>query len=83
MIQKKKKIPSRKEVKLLYIQERIKQLREFLLSNNQIASLSVDGMSVSFDRDSALEELKELERQEMNLLNPNNWMRSIDLSRAF
>ena len=72
-----------KEEKLQFIRQRIKQLREFLLTNNQLLSLNVDGMSASFDRAGAVKELQDLERQEMNLLKPNNWIRSVDLSRAF
>ena len=72
-----------KEEKLQFIRQRIKQLREFLLTSNQVLSLNVDGMSVSFDRAGAIKELQDLERQEMNLLRPNNWMRSVDLSQSF
>jgi uncharacterized ferredoxin-like protein len=40
-------------------------------------------MSVSYDRAGALAELKELERQEQDLLNPNHRFRYIDLQNAF
>ena len=72
-----------KEEKLQFIRQRIKQLREFLLTSNQVLSLNVDGMSASFDCAGAIKELQDLERQEMNLLHPNNWIRSVDLSQAF
>jgi hypothetical protein len=70
--------------KLQFIQQRIAQIRQFLLSNNNITSITTDdGMSTTFDRSGALAELKELERQEQRLLHPGGWMRNIDLSEAY
>jgi hypothetical protein len=40
-------------------------------------------MSVSYDRSGALAELKELERQEQDMLNPNHRYKTIDLGGSF
>jgi len=69
--------------RLEYIQKMIIKLRTFLLSTDPVTSVSVDGISASYNRKDAREHLKELEREEQNLVNPNRWMRSIDLSKAF
>jgi hypothetical protein len=69
--------------KLEFVQERISQLRTFLLSNEPVLSVSVSGMSVAYDRAGALAELKELERQEQDLLTPSHRFRYIDLQHAF
>jgi hypothetical protein len=70
--------------RLQFVQQMIGNLRTFLVSGEPVVSISSDGGgSVSYDRKGAWEMLKELEREERNLLNPNNWMRSIDLSQAF
>jgi hypothetical protein len=69
--------------KLEFVQQRILQLRTFLLSNEPVLAVSVSGMSVSYDRAGALAELKELERQEQDLLHPNHRFRYIDLQKAF
>jgi hypothetical protein len=62
----------------------IAKLQLFLLSSEPVVSLSVDGGgAVSYDRKGAWEMLKELQKEEKQLLNPNGWMRSIDLSEAF
>ncbi|GHT31025.1 hypothetical protein FACS1894214_1980 [Planctomycetales bacterium] len=72
-----------REEKLVYVRERITQLRAFLLSAMPVSSVSQDGMSVAFDRAGAREELKELEKEEQRLLNPGGWLKSIDLSHSF
>jgi hypothetical protein len=68
---------------LEFVQQRIVQLRMFLLSNEPVTSVSVDGMSVSYDRAGALTELRELEKQEQDLMNPNHRYKNIDLSKSF
>jgi hypothetical protein len=40
-------------------------------------------MSVTYDRSGALAELKELERQETDLLNPTHRFKTIDLGGSF
>ena len=73
-----------KEEKLQFVRQRIAQIRQFLLTSGETLSISTDGAgSTTYDRNGARAELKELEREERNLVNPNRWMRSIDLSEAF
>ena len=73
-----------REEKLQYVREMIVKLRTFLLTTDEVQSISIDGAgTTAYDRKGAREHLKELERQEANLLRPNRWMRSIDLSQAF
>ena len=70
--------------RLQFVQQMISNLRTFLLSNDPVVSISVTGGgSATYDRKGAWDMLKKLEREERNLLNPNRWMRSIDLSQAF
>ncbi|MDR2754655.1 MAG: hypothetical protein LBC20_03020 [Planctomycetaceae bacterium] len=69
--------------KLEFVQQRIVQLRTFLLSNEPVLSVSGSGMSVTYDRSGALAELKELERQETDLLNPTHRFKTIDLGGSF
>ena len=60
------------------------KLRTYLQNSEPILSLTDDsGQSITYDRKGAKEYLKELEKEEQNLLYPNRWMRSIDLSKAF
>ncbi|GHT26863.1 hypothetical protein FACS18942_05120 [Planctomycetales bacterium] len=66
--------------KLEFVQQRIVQLRQFLLSGVPVTSISQDGMSVTFDRAGALAELSEMERQEKLLLYGNRWIRKVDMS---
>ena len=62
----------------------ISKLQTFMLSGDPVTSISIDGGgAVSYDRKGAWEMLKELQREEQNLLNPDRWMRSIDLSQSF
>jgi hypothetical protein len=68
------------QAKLTYIQQRILQLRTFLTSGNPVSSITVDGITVSYDRNSALRELEMLEKQEKAILSPRAWIKSIDLS---
>jgi len=73
-----------KSDRLEYIQQRIIQLRTYLLSTDEILSISIDGAGTTvYDRKGAREELKELEREEANLLNPKGYRKHIDLSDAF
>jgi predicted Rdx family selenoprotein len=73
-----------KEERLQFVRQRIAQIRQYLLSSGETQSISIDGAGTTvYDRKGAREELKELEREERNLVNPNRWMRSIDLSEAF
>ena len=69
--------------KLEYVQQRIEQLRSFLLSSLPVTSINVSGESVQFDRAGALAELKDLEQQERDLLHPGNRRKTVDLSHAF
>jgi hypothetical protein len=69
--------------KLEFVQQRILQLRTFLLSNEPVLSVNGSGMSVTYDRSGALSELKELESQEADLLNPQHRFKNIDLQKAF
>jgi hypothetical protein len=69
--------------KLEFVQQRIVQLRQFLLSGQPVTSISHDGMSVTFDRRGALEELTEMERQERLLMQGSRWIRKVDMSGAF
>ena len=73
-----------KQEKLQFVQAMIIKLRMFLLTSEPIVSLTDDsGQSMTYDRKGAREYLAELEKEEQNLLYPNRWMRSVDLSRAF
>jgi hypothetical protein len=73
-----------KEEKLQFVRAMIVKLRTFLLTTDELISMSIDGGgAVSYDRKGAWERLKELELEERNLVNPNRWVRSIDLSQAF
>ena len=73
-----------KEERLQFVRQMIVNLRTFLLTSNQTTSISIDGAgTTTYDQKGAREYLKELEREERNLVNPNRWMRSIDLSEAF
>ena len=73
-----------REQKLEYVRAMIDKLRAFLLTTDEVHSISIDGAGTTvYDRKGAREYLKELEREEKNLLNSNRWMRSIDLSQAF
>ena len=70
--------------KLEFYQGMIVKLRTFLLTSEPVVSLTDDsGQSITYDRKGAFEMLEYYERQERNLLYPNRWMRSIDLSQAF
>ncbi len=69
--------------KLEYVRSRILKLREFLLSNEPVASISVAGLSATFDRAGAIAELKMLEREERDLLHPGRRYKNIDLSSAW
>ena len=70
--------------RLEYIQQRIVQIRQFLLTSGETLSISTDGAgSTTYDRKGAREELKELEREERNLLNPKGYRKHIDLRNAF
>ncbi|MCL2745202.1 MAG: hypothetical protein FWE67_15270 [Planctomycetaceae bacterium] len=80
MRRKKKKDSAAGNEKLDFVRQRIVQLRQFLLSNNQTLSVSHDGMSTTFDRKGALEELAEMERQEKVLTQGSGWIRNIDMS---
>jgi hypothetical protein len=53
------------------------------LNNEGVLSASVPGMSVSYDRAGVLAELKDLERQEKDLLNPSRRVKNIDLTQAW
>jgi hypothetical protein len=68
------------ETKLEYTKKRIEQLRTFLSSSNPIASITVDGMTVTYNRHQAMEELEKMEKQLDALKNPRRWIKSIDLS---
>ncbi len=68
---------------LEYVQRRIRKLRRFLLSNEPVTTISVAGLSVTFDRAGAVVELKMLERRERDLLQPGRRYKSIDLSSAW
>ena len=58
--------------RLQFVQEMIRQLRTFFLSSEPVVSINVDGGgSVTYDRRGAWEMLKELEKEEQRLLNPN------------
>lgn len=72
-----------KQAKLEFVQQRILQIRQTLLSSEPVVSLNVGGMSVTFDRKGLLDELRELEREEQDLLRPNRRVRHIDLRNAF
>ena len=70
--------------KLEFYQGMIAKLRTFLSTSEPVVSLTDDsGQSITYDRKGAFEMLKYYERQEQNLLRPNRWMRSIDLSESF
>jgi hypothetical protein len=70
--------------RLEFVQQMINKLQTFLLTSDPVVSLTVEGGgAVSYDRKGAWDMLKELRQEEKNLLNPNGWMRSIDLSQAF
>jgi hypothetical protein len=68
--------------KLEFVQQRITQLRTFLLSGNPVTSLSYEGRSVTYDRSGAQLELKDLENQEQMLLYGKRWIRKIDMTCA-
>lgn len=59
------------------------KLRTFLLTTDAVTSISVDGMSASYDRKGAWDMLKELEREERNIVNPNRYRKHVDLQHAF
>jgi len=70
--------------RLEFVQAMIAKLRTFLLTTDEVYSISIDGAGTTvYDRKGAREQLKELEQEEKNLLNPHRWMRSIDLSQSF
>ena len=65
-----------KETKLQFVQKMIVKLRTFLLTSEPVLSMNVEGgAAVTYDREGAREMLKEYEKEEQNLLNPNRWMR--------
>jgi hypothetical protein len=67
--------------KLQFTRQRITQLREFLLSNGQVQSITTDdGMSTTFDRSGAVAELKALEEQEQRLTGNRSWIRKVDMT---
>jgi hypothetical protein len=68
------------QTKLEYVQMRIQQLRTFLSTGNPVSSITVDGITVTYNRNAALQELDKLERQEAALKNPRSWFKKIDLS---
>jgi hypothetical protein len=68
------------ETKLEYTKKRIEQLRTFLSGSNPVASVTVDGLTVTYNRHQAMEELEKMEKQLDALKNPRRWIKSIDLS---
>jgi hypothetical protein len=73
-----------KEEKLQFVRAMITKLRAFLLSSEPIVSLTDDsGQSITYARKDAWDMLQKLEQEERNLVNPNRWIRSIDLSQAY
>ena len=69
--------------RLEYIQTRIVQIRQFLLTSGETLSISIDGAGTTvYGRKNARDELKELEREERNLLNPTRYRKHIDLRGA-
>jgi hypothetical protein len=72
-----------KQAKLEFVQQRILQLRQYLLTSEPVVSLNVGGQSIVFDRKGAIDELRELEREEQDLLRPNRRVQRIDLRKAF
>ena len=69
--------------RLQFIQQMIVKLRTFLLSSDPVRSITVDGISASYDHEGARKYLQELEREERNLLNPKGYRKHIDLRNAF
>ena len=70
--------------RLQFIQQMISNLRTFLLSNDPVVSISVDGGgSATYDRKGAWDMLKELEREERRLTNPRPMMKNVDLRGSF
>ena len=73
-----------KSERLEFVQKYIVKIQTFLLSGDEIRSLTDDsGQSITYDRDGAWKRLQELQREEANLLNPKRYRKHINLSDAF
>ena len=72
-----------KEERLQFVQQMIVKLRTFLLSTDPVISISIDGMSATYDHKGAREYLQELEQEERNIVSPRRMMRRVDMRRAF
>jgi len=71
------------DARLEFIQTMITKLRLFLISSDPVISLSIDGMSATYDRNGAWDMLQKLEQEERQILNPRRMMRRVDMRGAF
>lgn len=76
-------LTSEQQEKLAWIRGQIKMLRDFLATAKPVTSISVNGMSMTLNREDARKELKELEQEELDLLRPNRHVKNIDLGNAW